>query len=66
LNGVDGTAVLAYLSPEKITFLGNTKLEGTVATNSHYFVYFELGMLRSENDYDTFISTVEKLVTNLL
>ena len=66
LTGADGTAVIAYLSPEKITFLGNTKLEGTIATNSHFFVYFELGRLRIENDYDTFISTVEKLVTNLL
>jgi hypothetical protein len=66
LKGADSGAVLAFLSPEKITLLGNTKLEGTIATNSHYFVYFELGSLRSENDYDTFISTVEKLVTNLL
>jgi hypothetical protein len=66
LKGEDSGAVLAFLSPEKITFLGNTKLEGTIATNSHYFVYFELGGLRGENDYDTFISTVEKLVANLL
>jgi hypothetical protein len=66
LKGPDSAAVLAFLSPEKITFLGNTKLEGVIATNSHYFVYFELGSLRSENDYDTFISTVEKLVANLL
>jgi hypothetical protein len=66
LKGADSAAVLAFLSPEKITFLGNTKLEGTIATNSHYFVYFELGSLRGENDYDAFISTVEKLVTNLL
>jgi hypothetical protein len=66
LNGADRAAVLAFLSPEKITFLGNTKLEGTIAANSHYFVYFELGMLRNENEYDTFISTVEKLVANLL
>ena len=66
LKGPDSAAVLAFLSPEKITFLGNTKLEGTIATNSHYFVYFELGSPRTENDYDTFISTVQKLVTNLL
>jgi hypothetical protein len=66
LKGADSGAVLAFLSPEKITFLGGTKLEGVIATNAHYFVYFELGMLRTENDYDTFISTVEKLVTNLL
>jgi len=66
LKGADRGAVLAFLSPEKITFLGNTKLEGTIATNSQYIVYFELGGLRSENDYDTFIATVEKLAANLL
>jgi hypothetical protein len=66
LKGADSSAVLTFLSPEKITFLGNTKLEGVIATNSHYFVYFELGMPRTENDYDAFIATMEKLVTNLL
>ncbi len=66
LKGADRGAVLAFLSPEKMTFLGNTKLEGIIATNSQYFVYFELGSLRSENDYDTFIATVEKLAANLL
>jgi hypothetical protein len=66
LKGPDTAAVLVFLSPERIAFLGNTKLEGVIATNSHFFVYFELGMLRSENDYDAFIGTVEKLVTNLL
>src|SRR3981189_1157903 len=66
LKGSDRGAVLAFLSPEKMTFLGNKKLEGIIATNSRYFVYFELGSLRSENDYDTFIATVEKLAANLL
>jgi hypothetical protein len=66
LKGADSSGVLAFLSPEKITFLGNIQLEGTIATNSHYFVYFESGSLRSEQDYDTFIATVEKLVTNVL
>lgn len=66
LKGSDSGAVLALLSFEKITFLGNTKLDGVVATNSHYFVYFESGSLRSEHDYDTFIATVEKLAANLL
>jgi hypothetical protein len=66
LKGLDGGAVLAFLSPEKITFLQNTKFEGVIATNAHYFVYFESGRLRSERDYDTFIATVEKLVANLL
>ena len=66
LKGSDRGAVLAFLSSEKITFLGNTKLEGIIATNSQYIVYFELGSLRSENNYDTFIATVEKLAANLL
>jgi hypothetical protein len=66
LKGTDSSAVLAFLSPAKMTFLGNTQLEGTIATNSHYFVYFESGSLRSEHDYDTFIGTVEKLVANVL
>ena len=66
LKGSDSGAVFAFLSPEKIAFLENTKFEGVVSTNSHYFVYFESGSLRSEHDYDTFIATVEKLVANLL
>jgi hypothetical protein len=66
LKGLDSGAVLDFLSPEKMTFLGNTNLEGTIATNSRYFLYFESGSLRSENDYNTFIATVEKLVANLL
>ena len=66
LKGSDSGSVFAFLSLEKITFLGNTKLIGIIATNSQYFVYFELGSLRSENDYDTFIATVEKLAANLL
>jgi hypothetical protein len=66
LKGSDSGAVLVFLSPGKMTFLGNTKIEGVLATNSQYFVYFESGSLRSENDYDTFIATVEKLAANLL
>ena len=66
LKGADRGAVVAFLSPEKMMFLVNTKLEGIIATNSQYFVYFELGSLHSENDYDTFIATVENLAANLL
>jgi hypothetical protein len=66
LKGADSSAVLAFLSPAKLTFLGNTQLGGTIATNSHYFVYFESGSLRSEHDYDSFIATAEKLVANVL
>lgn len=66
LKGPDSGAVLAFLTPEKISFLGNTTLAGTVAANSQYFVYFESGSLRSEKDYDSFIATAENLIANLL
>jgi len=66
LKGSDSAAVLSFLSPEKIHFLENANLAGVIATNSHYLVYLEDGSLTSENDYDTFIANVEKLVTNLL
>jgi hypothetical protein len=57
---------LPFLYPHQIAFLGNSKAEGVMATNSRYFVYFESGSLRSERDYDTFITTVETLIANLL
>jgi hypothetical protein len=66
LEGSDSAAVLAFLVPPQIAFLGNSKAEGVMATNSRYFVYFESGSLRSERDYDTFITTVETLIANLL
>jgi hypothetical protein len=66
LKGSDSGAVLAFLTPGKMTFLGNTKIAGVAATNSQYFVYFESGRLRKENDYTTFIATVENLAANLL
>jgi hypothetical protein len=47
----DNGAVLAFLSAEKMTFLENSKLPGTIATNSHYFVYFESGSLRTEQQH---------------
>jgi hypothetical protein len=62
----DSGTIFAFLSPGKITFLGNTKLEGVIATNSQYFVYFESGRLQSDKDCDMFIATVENLVSNLL
>ncbi len=66
LKGTDDGAVLAFLSPQKIAFLENRKLPGTIATNSHYFVYFESGSLRTEQDYDRFIETVDQIATNML
>jgi len=66
LNGADRSSVLAFLSSEKMAFLESTPLSGIIATNSHYFVYFESGTLRSEQDYDSFIETAEKLAAHLL
>ena len=66
LKGPDSGAVLAFLSPEKLSFLENTSLTGVIATNSQYFVYFESGKMRSEQDYDSFVGTVDKLAANLL
>ena len=66
IRGSDAAAVTAFLSPEKIQFVEAAKLEGTIATNANFLVYFEDGTLRNEKDFDTFIGTVEKLVANLL
>jgi hypothetical protein len=66
LRGSDRAAVTAFLSPDKIGFLETTKLEGTVATNAKYLVYFEDGGLFGEEDFDSFITRVEKIVAYLL
>ena len=66
VKGSDSGAVLSFLSPEKIKFLENRNLPGTIATNSHYLVYFESGSLRTERDYDTFIETVDQVAANML
>jgi hypothetical protein len=66
LKGADSGEVVAFLSPEKLRFLGNTKLAGTVATNANYLVYSEYGALSSTDDFDSFIATVENLVAHLL
>jgi hypothetical protein len=66
IRGADPAAVTAFLSADKIAFLENAKLKGTLATNTSYLVYFEPGKLVSEQDFDGFIADVEKLVANLL
>ena len=66
LKGSDRGAVLAFLSPEKLRFLGVTKLKGVIATNDKYMVYFEYGSLKSARDFDSFIATVENIVGHLL
>lgn len=66
LRGSNRAAVTAFLSPDKIRFIETTKLEGTVATNANYLVYFENGELLRDQDFDSFIATVEKIVGNVL
>ena len=66
IKGADSAATTAFLSANKIVFLQNAKLKGTLATNANYLVYFEQGILVSEQDFDVFIAEVEKLVANLL
>ena len=66
IRGSDPGAVTAYLSPDKIRFLENAKLQGILATNANYLVYFEDGVLLSDKDFDSFIARVETLVRNIL
>jgi hypothetical protein len=65
LKGSDH-AVTAFLSPDKIRFLEATKLEGIIATNTNYLVYFEYGVLLRDEDFDSFIARVDKIVANVL
>jgi hypothetical protein len=66
IRGSDPAAVTAFLSADKIRFLETAKLEGILATNTNYLVYFEDGILLREQDFDVFIASVEKLVANIL
>jgi len=66
LTGTDGPAVTAFLSPGKIRFIEEAKLEGILATNANYLVYFEDGVLQEEQDCDSFIARFEQIVANLL
>ena len=66
IRGSDRDAVTTFLSGDKIRFLEAAKLEGTLATNVNYLVYFEDGVLLTEQDFDSFIARAETLVANLL
>jgi hypothetical protein len=66
IRGSDPAAVTAFLSGAKIKFLEDAKLQGTLATNANYLVYFEDGVLVTEQDFDSFIGRAEALVANLL
>ena len=66
IRASDAAAIFAFLSPEKMRFIQTANLPGTLATNSNYLVYFELGTLGTEPDFDSFIATVEKLIAGVL
>jgi hypothetical protein len=66
IKGADPGAVTAFLSGDRIRFLESAKLEGILATNANFLVYFEDGALASEQDFDSFIAKTEKVVANLL
>jgi hypothetical protein len=66
IRGSDAAAVTSFLSDGKIRFLETAKLEGTLATNANYLVYFEDGKLAAERDFDAFIAKAESIVANFL
>jgi len=66
LRGSDLAAVTQFLSPAKTEFIEAAKLEGIVATNARYLVYFEDGVLGNETDFDSFIGKIEQVAANLL
>jgi hypothetical protein len=66
IRGSDPAAVTAFLSGAKIKFLEAANLQGTLASNANYLVYFEDGVLVTEQDFDSFIGRAETLVANLL
>ncbi len=66
IRGSDRAAVTAFLSGDKIRFLETAKLEGILATNANYLVYFEDGVLLTEQDFDSFIARAETLVANIV
>lgn len=64
IRGTDSDAVTAFLSSSKIKFLESAKLKGVLATNAHYLVYFEYGVLATDQDFDSFVAQTEILVAN--
>lgn len=66
VEGPDPAAVTEFLSGNKLRFLETANLEGILATNANYLVYFEDGILATEADFDSFIKRAESLVRNLL
>jgi hypothetical protein len=66
LKGSDRAAVTAFLSADKVKFVESAKLNGIIATNANYLVYFENGVLRRDEEFDSFIRTAENIIANML
>ncbi len=66
LRGSEATAVAGFFTPERIRFIEAERLPGTLASNAHYLVYWESPGMRTDADYDAFVSVVERIVTGLL
>ena len=66
LKGNDPAAVRLFLTPEKIKFVEETKPRGIVGTNADYLVYFEYGVLDSDEELDSFINQIGRLAATFL
>jgi hypothetical protein len=66
LRGSDRTAVADFFTPERIRFVEDERLPGTLASNARYLVYYESTAMQTEADYDAFTSVVERIATRFL
>ena len=66
LRGSDRTAVAGFFTPERIRFIEAARLPGTLISTAQDLVYYESTAMRSDADYDAFVSVVERIVTGLL
>lgn len=66
VRGPDAPAVFAFLSAERVAFLERENFAGILAANAGYLVYCEDGAMQTEEDYDRFIATVDRLIAHLL
>lgn len=66
LKGNDPDAVRRFFTPEKARFVEEAKPRGIIAANALYLVYFEYGVLDSDEEFDSFINQIGKLASNFL
>ena len=66
LRGPDPAAVAAFFTPERTRFIESAALPGTLASNTHYLVYYEATAMKTEADDAAFVGVVERVATHLL